>query len=153
MKLGRVIAAVMLVVGASSLFAQQSAEEQAVWKLEHAYWEYVKANDLVSYRSLWHENFVGWPRTSACPARKDHITDWIAGYTSKGMHLSSYELKPAESQATGGIVVTYCWLTSDWMDKDGHDQRGTMRVTHTWVRMGSGWQILGGMSCPEPEKD
>jgi ketosteroid isomerase-like protein len=142
---------VVFLVGAGPLFAQQSAEEQAVWKLEHAYWEDVKANDLASYRALWHENFVGWPRLSARPARKDHITDWITGYTATGLHLDSYELKPADSQVTGGIVVACYWLTSDWIDKDGRHLRGTMRITHTWVRMSGGWQIISGMSGTEPE--
>jgi hypothetical protein len=55
--------------------AQQTENEKAVWKLENSYWEYVKALDLVSYKSLWHENFIGWPSMSSEPAHKDHITD------------------------------------------------------------------------------
>ena len=62
---------------------QQSANEQAVWKLESAYWNYVKAVDLDGYRTLWHRDFVGWPSSSAQPARKDHITDWITTLTER----------------------------------------------------------------------
>ena len=50
----RVWVAAALVVCACSLFAQKSAEEQAVWKLEQAYWEDMKAADMASYLSLWH---------------------------------------------------------------------------------------------------
>jgi len=79
---------------------QQSANEQAVWKLETAYWNYVKAVDLDGYRSLWHRDFVGWPSSSAQPARKDHITDWITAQTSKGLKFKTEEFKPASIQVT-----------------------------------------------------
>ena len=124
--------AVLLMLCACAAFSQQTPDEVAVWKLEHAYWENVKALDLVSYRALWHPNFVGWPSVSAEPQRKDHITDWIALYTDKGLHLGYYSLKPAASQATG-------------------DDPHTSRITHTWVRVGTGWQIIGGMSSAEPD--
>jgi len=129
----------------------ESADEQFVWNLEHSYWEYVKAGDLASYRDLWHPNFVGWPSVSAEPVRKDHITDWMTANTAKGLHLESYSLKPAASQVTGDLVVTHYWLTSKWVDKEGRGQPSTLRVFHTWIRIGKGWQILSGMSSPEPE--
>jgi ketosteroid isomerase-like protein len=130
-------------------FAQQSAEEQAVWKLEHSYWEDVKALDLNSYRELWHPNFVGWPMVSAQPQRKDHITDWIAAYTAKGLHLKSYTLEPAASQLTGNVIIVHYWLTSLWTDKNDSGEPRTMRITHTWIRVDKGWQIIGGMSAGE----
>jgi len=130
---------------------QPSPDEQAVWKLEHSYWEYVKAADLDGYRTLWHPNFLGWPYVSSEPARKDHITDWITANTSKGTHLQSYSLKPAASQATGDLVVVHYWITPTWVDKDGKAESQTLRITHTWIRVGKGWQIISGMSSPEPE--
>jgi hypothetical protein len=27
---------------------------------------------------------------------------------------------------------------------------GTLRITHTWIKTGNRWQIVGGMSMPEP---
>ena len=128
---------------------QQSANEQAVWKLETAYWNYVKAVDLDGYRSLWHRDFVGWPSSSAQPARKDHITDWITASTDKGIRLQWYSIQPAASQATENIVITHYWVTSFWADTAGHgDPPETNRITHTWIKTGDGWQILGGMSNP-----
>ena len=106
------------------------------------------AGDLDSYRNLWHANFLGWPGSSATPKRKDHITDWIANYTNKGLRLKSYNLKPAGSQATGNVVVTHYWITDRWVDKEGHGKGDTNRITHTWIRTPGGWQIIGGMSAP-----
>ncbi|MGD0521954.1 MAG: nuclear transport factor 2 family protein [Terracidiphilus sp.] len=130
--------------------AQQTENEKAVWKLETAYWEDVKALDMDSYKDLWHPDSVGWPYANSQPARKDHMTDWIAAHTDKGARLQWFELKPADSQATENIVVTYLWVTSMWVDKAGHGEPSTMRITHTWIKTEKGWKILGGMSTFVP---
>jgi ketosteroid isomerase-like protein len=132
-----------------SSFAQQSSDEQAVWKLEHSYWDDVKALDLPSYKELWHPDFVGWPSVSSRPVRKDHITDWITTSTAKGLHLKSYSLEPAASQMTGNIVVVHYWVTAVWADKDGRGDPHTLRIMHTWLKGDKGWQIISGMSAPE----
>jgi ketosteroid isomerase-like protein len=143
-------AAVILLLCALTAFAQQSADEEAVWKLEHSYWEFVKAQDLTSYKFLWHENFVGWPSYSSQPVRKDHIADWMTSYSAKGLHLKSYALEPAASQATGQLVVVHYRVTTVWT-KDGSEQPETLRITHTWLRGEKGWQIINGMSAREPQ--
>jgi ketosteroid isomerase-like protein len=141
--------AIVIVLCAWTAFAQQSAEEQAVWKLEHSYWDDVKALDLNSYLELWHPNFVGWPSVSAQPQRKDHITDWITAYTAKGLHLKSYTLEPDASQMTGNVIVVHYWLTPLWTDKNDSGEPYTLRITHTWIRTEKGWKIIGGMSAAE----
>jgi ketosteroid isomerase-like protein len=142
--------ALLLALCTGITFAQQSADETAVWKLEQSYWDDVKALDLVSYRALWHPDFLGWPYVSPAPQRKDHITDWLDQYTAKGLRLRSYSLRPAASHATSDIVVTYYWLTATWEDKNGHGEPQTSRITHTWLKTPTGWLILGGMSTAQP---
>jgi hypothetical protein len=130
----------------SFAFGQQTPQEQAVWKLEHQYWEYVKAVDLTGYRSLWHEQFVGWPMMSATPVHKDHITDWITANTSKGVKMRTATIKEAASQSIGdNLVVTHYWMTDAW----GDEKEVTSRITHTWLLTKDGWKIVGGMSSLE----
>src|SRR5215470_6280981 len=129
------LATIMFAVHSSLAFAQQqSADEQAVWKLEQAYWNYVKALDLESYRNLWNTHFVGWPLSSSKPVRKDHITDWITLYKDKGLQLKSFTLEPTASQAVENLVITHYLLTSLWEDNLGHGEPQTLRITHTWIR-------------------
>jgi ketosteroid isomerase-like protein len=151
MKLPRFWIAAAFFCCAFPALAQKSSGEDAVWKLEHSYWDFVKAQDLTSYHALWHPDFVGWPSVSAQPVRKDHITDWITSNAAKGLHLALYSLKPADSQATGQLVVVHYWITFAWQDQSGSGEPHTLRVTHTWVKTDKGWQIIGGMSSPEPE--
>jgi type II secretory pathway pseudopilin PulG len=86
---------------------QASENEQTLWKLEHAYWNYVQDNDLPAYLGLWHKDFLGWPSVNAAPVHKDHITDWITAQTSKGLAFKSVEFKPAAIQINGNVAVTY----------------------------------------------
>lgn len=145
----RILAAVLLLLCVCPAFAQkESANERTVWKLEHSYWEYVKAANLGRYRSLWHPDFVGWPSVSPTPVRKDHITDWITDAEKKGLRLGSYTLKPAASQATENVVIIHYWLTEHWVDKQGGGKADTIKLTHTWIQTPGGWQIIGGMAAP-----
>lgn len=124
-------------------------DEQTLWKLEHSYWDYVQENDLTSYLGLWHKAFLGWPSVNPAPVHKDHITDWITVQTGKGLKFKTVEFKPAEIQVNGDVAVTYYWITFRWLDKDGNGAPRTLRVTHTLLRDGKDWHIIGGMSMPE----
>jgi uncharacterized protein Usg len=130
---------------------QTSENEQTLWNLEHEYWRHVQDNELPAYLGLrHHKDFLGWPSFSAAPARTDHITDWITAQTSQGFVFKAVELKPAAIQITGDIAMAYYWVTYEWLDKDGKGAAHTIRVTHTWLKDGKDWRILGGMSMLEP---
>jgi len=140
----------LFVALAAAAFGQNLAtDETQVWQLEKAYWEYVKANDLDKYRALWHENFLGWPFISSVPVHKDHITDWITANTSKGIKLQSYSIEQLAVQVTGDVAVDYYRINARWANGEGAEVRtDRLRITHTWIRAGGTWQILGGMSSP-----
>ena len=141
--------ALALSAARTNLWAEASADEQTLWKLEHDYWRYVQENDLAAYSTLWHERFLGWPSVSPVPVHKDHITDWITTQTSKGLKFESVNFKPAAIQVTGDVAVTSYWQTFRWVDKNGDGATRGTRIMHTWLRSGKDWHIIGGMSMPE----
>jgi len=139
--------ALAVVLLASALFAAEPADQ--VWSMEQSYWKYVQANDLNGYRSLWREEFLGWPSFSPEPVRKAHITDWIVANTSTGKTLKSYNLEPLTIQVTGNLATTTYRIRDQWVDKNGAGQAETTRIIHTWLLGPDGkWQILSGMSAP-----
>ena len=147
----RVICCAFIVVllALVSLAAPPSADEEKIWSLENAYWEYVKANDLQMYRTLWHADFLGWPTMNPEPVRKDHITDWITSRTSKGESLKSYDLERLTTQVTDNLATVTYRVRLTWTDKNGAGHSSTLRVIHTWLRDASGaWLIISGMSAP-----
>lgn len=130
---------------------QITRDQETLWNLEHAYWQYVEKNNLAGYSNLWHNDFLGWPSVSSAPVRKDHITDWITSQTSKGLAFKTVEFKPAAIQVTGDVAFACYWVTFRWVDKDGNGPTHTLRITHAWLRSGKEWRIIGGMSMPEPQ--
>ncbi len=141
-----VIVALLL---ASALFGQPSASEKEVWSLEDAYWQYAKANDFEHYLTLWHADFLGWPYNSPEPVRKGQITDWITAHTNKGETLKSYDLERLAAQVTGNHATVTYRVRLVWVDKNGTDKPGSLRIIHTWLRNSGGkWQIISGMGAP-----
>ena len=138
----------LMLMIAALLFGEQSKEEDEAWKLESDYWKYVQAADLEKYKQLWHPNFVGWPSVSAVPVRKEKITDWITEHTKNNEHLQWYHIVEAASQKTENVVITHYWITFFWVNKEGSGEPSTARITHTWIKTDTGWQIVGGMSAP-----
>ena len=72
------VVVVLLTLVVSGVNAQETSDAQRdVWLLEEAYWSYVAANDIESYKSLWHKDFVGWPGGAPAPVGDANIADWI----------------------------------------------------------------------------
>jgi ketosteroid isomerase-like protein len=143
------------VIGADVVSLQgASGNEQAIWNLEHTYWTYVQANDLVAYLNLWDESFLGWPATNSAPVSKDHITDWITSRTGRGLTFRTGEFRPAGIRVNGDLASVCYWITYQWVGKDGSGPEFSLRVTHAWKRTGTSWHIISGMSMlvPEPAK-
>ncbi len=135
---------------ASPAPAPTSEAEKTVWDLEHSYWHLVEANDLASYRKLWHADFLGWPSVACLsrPQRPHHRLDHHAGKRGPIVH-KLIAFKPAAIQSSDSTVTACYWLTYKWIDQSGKGDQRTVRVFHTWVKNGNDWQIISGMSMPE----
>lgn len=120
--------------------APASGDVAAVWALEGRYWSAVAAHDDTAYRSLFHEEFIGWPCGQDAPRPKS----WISVSTLK-MGPDSPVLD--QRTATGGrdLIVVYYRATDQAPQPDGSLKRRVRAFTHSWVRTGSGWQVIGGM--------
>jgi len=135
--------------------ADWTPDEQAVWQLEQDYWRYVSTGDVDAYVKLWHEDFVGWPCFELEPKGKADIGSWVREIRDKQWKLT-YELKPLANQAFGDNVVVVHYAAEYVYDYGDGTRSGAglwRKFTHTWMRMGDSWQIVGGMcAAQEPVK-
>jgi ketosteroid isomerase-like protein len=126
-----------------------------VWSLEDDYWRFVKAGDVQSYRTLWHESFIGWPCHEDRPVGKSAIGNWVQEIRDKKVSFTS-ELTREGAQEFGNIVVVHYRVTMVSTYPDGRvEGRGQIsKITHTWMRVGNTWQIIGGMCgrLTQPER-
>jgi len=124
-----------------------NAVEREVWALEEAYlsaFENAK-HDVIA--SMLHPDFLGWPRESERPSEKSDVARFLEENYPKPLDLS-FELDRAGIRVFGNVVITHSLVTISGKNGGaGHVQ--TVRITHTWIREGADWRILGGMSCTQ----
>jgi hypothetical protein len=123
----------------------------AVWSLEDDYWRFVKAGDLESYLTLWHEEFVGWPCHTDHPVGKSEVGGWVKDIRDKKVRFTA-DLTREAGQAFGSIVVVHYLSTmvSTYPDGRVEGQGQEAKFTHTWLKVGNSWQIIGGMCARLP---
>lgn len=123
-----------------------------VWQLEGDYWRYVKAGDAESFKSLWHEDFIGWPCGQAQPKRKASIGDWVRNIREKHIQVAS-TLTREGAEDFGNVVVVYYRITRVDTYPDGKvEGKGReSKITHTWMKVGDSWLIIGGMCGTLPD--
>jgi hypothetical protein len=129
-----------------------SSDITAVWAREADYWRFLKAGDVDAYVSLWHESFIGWPCGQEHPKRKASIGDRVREVRDKRINVV-YELTREGAEDFGNVVVVHYQFTRVDTYPDGRvDGRGVLsKITHTWMKTGDTWQIIGGMCGNLPD--
>lgn len=126
--------------------------EDEVWNQEVAYWEYIKTADLDSFRSLWHDDVIGWPNNKSSPMNKDGIYQLVAGIlASIQPETATIEIKPVSVRVyNNNIGITHYEVHTRATTKAGAEIDTQERFTHTWLRTENDWKIIGGMNAPLP---
>jgi ketosteroid isomerase-like protein len=138
----------LLLMAVPPIFAQEmTTEQKEVWQMEEAYWNDVKASNAEHYSTLWHSSFLGWPRDRDHPVGKKDLTEGSAKKMAAG-RVVSYEFLSKAVTAVGNVGVTQYSVKAVRAGKDGTKETYTSRVTHTWLKTGGTWEIIGGMSAP-----
>lgn len=124
----------------------QSKSVTEVWAREDEYWRCVKAGDVERYVTLWHDRFIGWPCDQEHPMRKSSIGDWVRKIRDKKIKVT-VALTREGAEDFGEIVVVHYRFTRVDTYPDGRVEGGgrQSKITHTWMRVGGTWQIIGGM--------
>jgi len=138
--------AVLIGLGAAATASAEGTAIADVWARKDDYWRFIKAGDVDSYTTLWHENFIGWPCHEDHPVRKSSIGGWVKDIRDKKIAFTS-ALTREGAQDFGQIVVVHYRTTMVSAYPDGHvEGRGEeSKITHTWMKVGNTWQIVGGM--------
>jgi len=123
-----------------------SAVEQ-VWSGEEAYWRYVQSHDLQHYMTLWSDDFVGWPMVTDHPIHKTDIASLFQSGSGLLSRVIAYELHRESVEMHVPVVIAFYRVTARLRNADHSESTRTSRITHTWMKTGDVWQIVGGMSA------
>jgi len=121
--------------------------ENEVWQMEERYWEYVQNMDTVTYKTLWHDDFIGYPSFGDGVSDKSKIARWIPELHQDTTLTFSYKLYKKAVNAIEDVVMVFYDTDEMWTDKAGKEVRKeTYKFTHTWKKQTDHWVILGGMA-------
>jgi ketosteroid isomerase-like protein len=124
---------------------KQPEVEKQIWALEEAYLAYHRDASHPRILSMWHDQFLGWPDLEPQPADKKAAARRLERLYPKPASWT-FTIEPAGIQVAGNVAVNYYTVHFLKKTEAGEEQKESRRVTHTWVKDGSGWRILGGMS-------
>jgi ketosteroid isomerase-like protein len=61
-----------------------------------------------------------------------------------------FELERAAIRVSGNVAITHYLVVIRAKDEIRSGPSQTVRLTHTWIKAGADWKILGGMSSTVP---
>ena len=130
----------------------RGAAEQEVWEREVASWEHhLKAGDVKSFLSLFHDDVMAWPDGRRTPLDKNDIFQHLVAILPMlQAQALTVELSPRSVRLFDNVAVVQYEARMRYAAKPGgrtmHDK--TQRYTRTWLRTRHGWQLIAGMSAP-----
>lgn len=141
-------AVLLLLANTTIALAQElSAAQNEVWQMEELYWSDLESANLEAYVGLWHKGFLGWPRDRDLPVGKAGIEQSTRKKFAEG-RVVHHEILSKGVTVLGNVGVTQYGVRVLRVEASGDSVTYVSRVTHTWLRIGKTWQIIGGMSAP-----
>ena len=119
--------------------------EEEIWSLEEDYISYFGDANHKAILSLYHSQFLGWPDSELHPADKKRAKIYLEEKYSEPNQVVS-QISREGIRILENIAIAHYSLISNWVDKDGIEQKSESRLTHTWIKENSQWKIFGGMS-------
>lgn len=121
--------------------------EDEAWQMEEKYWQYVQNNDTITYKTLWHDDFIGYPSFGDGTANKSKIAIWIPKLHADPNQKFSYQLYRKATNAIDDVVIVFYDADEIWTNQETNEvTKKTLKFTHTWKKYGDQWVIIGGMA-------
>lgn len=139
----------LIAVGATAstqVSTAQEQSEQTLWGLENAYFAHIAQGELEALERFYHADFIGWPSHSPEPVDRDAGKQSLEELLAD-IEVLSIQVRPQAVVIRGDIAVTHCYVDMQLQDPATEVSLNSYRVTHTWLREGGTWKILGGMSA------
>ena len=96
--------------------SEKEISENEAWHMEEQYWKFVQNNDTISYKKLWHEDFMGYPSFGDDVSGKNGISVWIPKLHEDKNLKFNYELRKKGVNAIDDVVIVFYDADEIWTD-------------------------------------
>jgi len=119
--------------------------EEEIWALEGAYFTNLYKADYEGVLALVHSQFLGWPGAAPQPIDKEESTRFMKKLIPKPTSCT-LKIDRAGIQVLRDMALTQYTLHVNCNDTPDVEKTQSSRITHTWVKEGARWKLVGGMS-------
>lgn len=116
--------------------------EETIWAEELAYFTNLYSANYEGVLALTHEQFLGWPGTSAHPVDAVGSEKFMKELIAKPVSCA-IKIEREGVQISNDTVLTQ-YVLIVYFNETGKTKKS--RITHTWAKVGDKWKLLGGMS-------
>ncbi|MFA5802317.1 MAG: nuclear transport factor 2 family protein [Thermoleophilia bacterium] len=122
--------------------------KEEIWALEEAYFTSLYKADYNAVLALVHGQFLGWPGDVPQPVDREgsarFMRQLIPGPTSCTRRIERWGI-----QVLGAVALTQYVIHVNFSEAGAAAKTQSSRITHTWVKEGGSWKLLGGMSIDQ----
>ena len=123
----------------------QRQMEEEIWALEEAYFANLYKANYEGMLAVVHSKFLGWPSSLLQPIDKEgsarFMKQLVPAPTSCTFKIEREGIRLIEE-----VALTQYIIHVNCSDTAGAAKTRSSRITHTWVKEGARWKLLGGMS-------
>ena len=119
--------------------------EEEIWALEEAYFANLYSASYERVLAIVHSQFLGWPDAVSQPVDKKESAHFMKQLVPKPTSCT-FKIERAGIRVLGDVVLTQYLIHVNCSDTAGVAKTQSSRITHTWVKEGGCWRLLGGMS-------
>ena len=119
--------------------------EEEIWALEEAYFANLYNAKYEAVLAIVHSQFLGWPAAVPQPIDKKESARFMRQLVPKPTSCT-FKINRAGIRMRGEVALTHYIIHVKCSDAAGVTKTQSSRITHTWVKDGARWKLLGGMS-------
>jgi ketosteroid isomerase-like protein len=130
---------------ASDTDMRTNTVEEKIWALEEAYFSNLYKADYKAELAMVHSQFLGWPDAVPQPIDKEGSARFMKQLIPKPTKCT-LKIDREGIRVLGGVALTQYVIHVNLNDASAVEKTQSSRITHTWVKEGDSWKLLGGMS-------
>ncbi len=128
-----------------SVPAKGDAAQEKIWSLELDYFTNLYGAEHEKVLALVHPDFLGWPDGQSKPLDREGSAAFMKKLAATPIKCQ-IQMERAGIKMHGNVALTQYILRAHITATDGTTTTRSSRVCHTWIKDGSDWKLLGGMS-------
>ncbi len=127
---------------------RKDSVEERIWSSEEAYFVNLYKANYDGVFALYDDLFLGWPNGLPKPIGRDESANFMKQLIPKPTSCK-IRIDRAGISVAGTTALTQYTLYVDCRDTSGITKTQKSRITHTWIKKGTTWKLLGGMSIDQ----